>query len=152
MCAILQQTLPVCCAARRSAELTDSTLCAPSLRTVCPLDRHFNCTIRRPPCIRLVSEMDQPVTSRWVKPGKRCGPGRPITYEHGHVDVKAAPNCRRESFKEYGSPVARKRVGIIVLEASGAGLAQWSGQIGVIHGDRSRSRLNPVGRSRRMTD
>ncbi len=41
---------------------------------------------------------------------------------------------------------ARKPAGIVVAEASEAGLAPWSGQIGAIHGGRGRSRLNREGR------
>ena len=40
---------------------------------------------------------------------------------------------------------SRKRGGIVVPEATGAGLAPWSGQIGAIHGGRGRSGLNRVG-------
>ena len=40
-----------------------------------------------------------------------------------------------------GVGAARKRAGIVVPEASEAGLAPWSGQIGAIHGERGRFRL-----------
>ena len=45
---------------------------------------------------------------------------------------------------------APKRDGIVVPEASGAGLARWSGETGVIQGGGGRLAFNRAGRSGRM--
>ena len=125
--------------------------------------QHWSLTTLREKLIKIGAEVVRHSKVRDYSDGRGGGAATLVRGDFGPhpalwsaAAVSAAWLTRRPSdgWRFVGAEVdaARKRAGIAIPEAAGAGLAPWSGQIGVIHSGIRDARFDRVGCSGRMTD